>query len=137
MADHLWFDFRASAIHHESVNSPARATVFLVAAMLLTWHGVLGSIPHIHADNAVPQEEIACSASGSSSQTFHLHGSGRLLSPHVCLACLAGTTVADAPGTAEVEGAAIDRSTVAARSSDLRARLHSQLPLLRGPPVTS
>ena len=111
--------------------------MLLTAAMLLAWHGILLSIPHVHADRAVPREELACSASGSSLQIFHLHQSGRLLSPHACLACLAGTTFADAPGTAEIVGAAIDGSTVAARSSDLRARLYSQLPLLRGPPVTS
>jgi hypothetical protein len=94
-------------------------------------------MPHHHVDNAVPQEEIACSVSGSASQVFHLHGSGRLLSPHPCLACLAGSTVAETPGVAEVEGAAVDGSIVAATSSDLRARLRSHLPLLRGPPATS
>jgi hypothetical protein len=132
-----WFDFHAAAIHHESVNSPARAPIVLLAATLLTWHGVLLSMPHHHVDNDVPQEEIACSVSGSSSQVFHLHGSGRLLSPHACLACLAGTTVAEAPGVAEVEGAAVGGSTVATTSSDFRARFRSHLPLLRGPPATS
>ena len=129
-------DFCATAIHHDFMNSPARATILLVAATLLAWHGVLLSTPHNHADNAVPQEELACSASQPSSQTNHLHGSGRAVSSHPCLACLAGSTVADAPGIAEVESVAGGESCVVVVSTDLRARLQSHLPLLRGPPLT-
>ena len=124
-------------IHIEYVISLARATILLVAAMSLTWHGVLLATPHSHADNAVPQEELACSASHPSSQITHLHGSGHSVPPHPCLACLAGTTVADAMGLAEVEEAAVGESIIVVASSDLRSRLHTQLPLLRGPPLTT
>ena len=131
------FDNRTPAIHHDFVRSAARLTVLLAAAMLLAWHGLLLATPHTHADHAVPQEEIACSASRPSSQNNHLHGSGRLLASHPCLACLAGSTVADAPGSGEVETAPVGDSPVAATPSDLRSRLHAHLPLLRGPPVTT
>jgi len=128
------FDFQRPAIHHGSVKSPARATILLVAAMSLTWHGVLLSIPHTHADDVVPREELACSASRPLSQTNHLHGSGHSVSPHPCLACLAGTAVTDGLGLAEVEEAAVGESVAVARTSDLRSRLLIQLPFLRGPP---
>ena len=95
------------------------------------------STPHTHADAAVPQEELACSASRPTSQTNHLHGSGHVVTPHPCLACLAGTAVADALGLAGIEEAAIGESTIVGASSDLRSRLHSYLPLLRGPPLTT
>lgn len=102
--------------------------------MLVVWHGVMLSTPHTHADAAVPQEELVCSASHPLSQTHHLHGSGRLLSPHPCLACLAGSTIADAPGTAGIGAASACDVLVAIAASDLRSRLHTHLPLLRGPP---
>jgi hypothetical protein len=111
--------------------------VLLVAAALLAWQGVLLATPHNHADNTVPQEELACSASYPSSQTNHLHGSGRLLSPHPCLACLAGTTVVDTFGISGIDGVVVDCSIVVPESTDLRARFHSRLPLLRGPPLTT
>ena len=40
-------------------------------------------------------------------------------------------------GAAQVEMAAVGDSTVAAAFSGLRSRLHTHLPLLRGPPVTT
>jgi len=101
------------------------------------WYGVLLSTPHNHANNAVPQEELACSASHPFSQTNHLHASGLSVTPHPCLACLAGTTVVDTLGLAEVEEAAVGETVFVAPSSDLRSRLHTQLPLLRGPPLTT
>ena len=131
------FDFGAPAIHHETVKTAARASVLLVEATLLVWHGVMLSTPHNHADNAVPREELACSASHPSSQTSHLHGSGQAVSPHPCLACLAGSTVADAPGIAEVESVVGGESCVVDVSPDLRARFQSHLPLFRGPPLTT
>ena len=105
--------------------------------MSLTWQGVLLSTPHTHANDAVSREELACSASRPTSQTNHLHGSGHSVTPHPCLACLAGTTVADALGLAEVEEAAVGETTIVAVCSDLRSRLHTRLPLLRGPPLTT
>jgi hypothetical protein len=131
-----WFDIFKSATHHDFVRSPARTTVLLVAAVLLAWHGVLLATPHNHADTTVPQEVLACSASHSSSQTNHLHGSGRLLSPHPCLACLAGTTVIDTVGISGIGGVVDDQLIVVAASPDLRARFHTRLPPLRGPPLT-
>lgn len=119
------------------MKSLAKTAILLGAATLSTWHGVLLSTPHHHADGDVPQEEFACSASHPFSQTHHLHGSGLSVSPHPCLACLAGTTVVDALGLAEVEDAAVGESMDVAASSDLRSRLHTQLPLLRGPPPTA
>ncbi len=108
-----------------------------MAVTLLTWHGVLLSTPHNHADTAVPHEELVCSASHPSSQTNHLHGSGHLLSPHPCVACLVGSTVADTLGIAEIETATVSVPIFVVESSDLRSRLHSHLPLLRGPPLTT
>jgi hypothetical protein len=129
------FDIHRPAVHHEPVKSSARVTVLLVAAMLLTWHGVLLSTPHNHADNTVPREMLNCSASRPSSQINHLHASGRLLTAHACLACLAGSTVAHAPGVQKVAVATVNGPSIAAAHPGLRPRLHTHLPLLRGPPV--
>ena len=109
----------------------------LVVAAMLTWHGVVLATPHNHADSSVPQEELVCSASHPSSQTSHIHGSGRLLSPHPCLACLAGTTVLDVIGISGIDGADIDQLVVTASATDLRPRFHALLPPLRGPPLTT
>jgi hypothetical protein len=97
---------------------------------------VLLSTPHNHADEGVPQEELACSASHLFSETSHLHGSGQMRTPHSCVACLVASTVADAPGIAEVESMVGGESFIVAVSTDLRARFQSHLPLLRGPPLT-
>jgi hypothetical protein len=131
------FDFRARAVHHESVKPATRAIILFVAAVLLTWHGVLLATPHNHDDTVVPREEIACSASHPSSQANHVHSSGRHLSRHPCVACLAGSTVADASGIAKVDTETVGVSIFVVMSSDLRPRLHSHLPHLRGPPLTS
>jgi hypothetical protein len=131
------FDMSRPSVHHSLVRSLARTTVFLVAASLLAWHGVLLATPHNHADNSVPQEELACAASHPSSQTSHLHDSGRLLSPHPCLACLAGTTVAEAPASRGVESTTDGEWVADSTSPDLRSRFHTQLPLLRGPPPSA
>lgn len=129
------FDIHPLAVHHDSVKSPARATLLLLAAILLTWHGVLISTPHSHADRSVPQEELACSASSPSSQNHHLHDSGRLRAPRPCLACLAGPTSAEVFGVAGLATSAAGKSTSVTVSPDLRSRLQTQLPLLRGPPA--
>ena len=131
------FDISRPAIHHVSVNFMARTTVLLVAAALLAWHGMLLATPHNHTDNAVPQEELACSASHPSSQTSHLHNSGRLLSPHPCLACLAGTTVVEVPANRGVGSTTHAEWADISSSPDLWSRLHLQLPLLRGPPASA
>lgn len=111
--------------------------MLFAAAALLTWHGALLATPHNHADSSVPQEELACSVSHPSSQTSHLHGAGRLLLPHACLACLAGTTVVDVIGISGIDGAIVGRSVVAVSATDLRSRFHTRLPPLRGPPPTA
>lgn len=131
------FDIHRPTVHHESVKSPARVLVFLAAAMLLAWHGVLLSTPHNHADATVPQEMLACTASHPSSQTNHLHASGRLLAAHACLACLAGSTVAHPPGVDEVAAATVNGPSNAVAHPGPRPQLHAHLPLLRGPPVAS
>ena len=131
------FDIRSDAHHHDSVKSTGRTFLLFAAAMLLAWHGVVLSTPHTHADTAISQEELACLASRPLSQTNHLHGSGHSVTHHLCLACLAGTAVADAMRLAEVEEAAVGKSTRMTASSDLRSRLYIQLPFLRGPPATS
>jgi len=105
--------------------------------MSLMWHGVLLSTPHHHVDSTVPQEVLACSASHPSSQAKHLHGSGQVLSPQPCLACLAGSTVAEAAETRDVETVPVVDSPVVAALSGLRSGHHAHLPLLRGPPVAA
>ena len=111
--------------------------MLLAAAALLALHGVLLATPHNHADTTVPQEELACSVSHPSSQTNHLHDSGRLLSPHPCLACVAGTTIVDVIGISGIDEAVADRLVIAASFTDLRSRVHTRLPPLRGPPLTT
>jgi len=133
----MWFDKRLLADHYEFVRLMARSTVLLVAAMSLTWHGVLLTTPHNHGDNAVPQEELVCSASHPSSQTNHLHGSGRILLPHPCMACVFGSTVGDAPGVAEINDSPNGTSVVTGVSTDLRACCQTDLPPPRGPPLTA
>jgi hypothetical protein len=131
------FDISKAALHDDFVRSLARTSVLLVAAALLTWHGVLLATPHDHADSSVPQEELLCSASHPSSQSSHLHGSGRLLLPHPCLACLAGTTVVDMIGISGIAGADVDQLFVKATATDLRPSFQALLPPLRGPPQTT
>jgi len=112
-----------------------RTVVLLVAAMSLSWHGVLLSAPHTHADATVSQEKLVCSASRPTSQTNHLLSAGHWVLPHSCLACLAGSTVANSLDLAKVEEAAGGESINVAASSDLRSRFQARLPLVRGPPT--
>lgn len=107
----------------------------LFAALLVVWQGVVFSVPHDHADIAVPQEELACSASHPSSTTEHLHGSGRILSPHPCVACLVGSTAAETHGIVEIDTAPDICWIVAPEICDLRSSENARLPLLRGPPA--
>jgi hypothetical protein len=104
--------------------------------MSLTWHGVVLTTPHNHGDNAVSREELVCSASHPSSQTNHLHGAGRMLLPHPCVACVVASTVADAPGIAEFNESPVGAPVVHFVSTDIRAHDQTCLPLLRGPPLT-
>jgi hypothetical protein len=132
-----WFDICSPAIHDVGVTNPARTTALLVMAMLLAWQGIVLSIPHNHADSGVPQEQLLCSASNPSSEAVHLHAKGQQLSPHPCIACLAGSTVLDPFGAAEIEGVAANGETSIADAPDHRSRLRTSLPRLRGPPLTT
>ena len=117
------------------MRSGFRAMLLLGVAIAAVWHGVLLAVPHNHVDSAVPQEELACSASHPLSQTSHLHGSGQLLAPHSCLACFAGTSGAITPGVA-ISNTPIPSIVRASFSSDdCRSQSYSHLPLLRGPPA--
>jgi hypothetical protein len=111
--------------------------VLLVATLSVAWYGVMLTVPHDHVDSSVPREELSCSASHPTSETQHLHRAGRVLSPHPCLACLAGTAIPEVLKTAVVDGFAVHQRIDAAAATDLRSRLHSRLPFLRGPPLTS
>jgi hypothetical protein len=117
------------------MRSGFKATLLLVAATLAVWHGVLLGVPHNHVDTAVPQEELACSASHPFSQTSHLHSAGHLLAPHDCLACFAGTNGATAPGLSSLPVLIPSEVLLDVPGEDCRAQIHSHLPLLRGPPA--
>ena len=111
--------------------------MLFAAAVLAAWQAVIVAAPHHHADDTVPQEELACSASHPLSQTSHLHASGVAMSPHRCLACLSGSTVAEAP-----KGVAVAAATDLGCHCDgatwiLRSSLHIHLPLVRGPPLAA
>jgi len=109
-------------------------TALLVMTVLVSWQGIVLSIPHNHSDSAVPQEELLCSASRPSSDAFHLHAKGQQLSPHPCIACLAGWQIADEPGSTAVEGMADQGAGGVSLGEGLRSRFHSHLPPDRGPP---
>jgi hypothetical protein len=116
------------------MRSGFKATLLLGAATLVLWHGVLLGVPHNHVDTAVPQEELACSASHSLSQTSHLHAAGHLLEYHACLACFAGTSGATAPGHAALTVRLPSIALLSISSSDCRSQIHPNLPPHRGPP---
>ena len=112
-----------------------KATLLCGVAMLAVWHGVLLAVPHNHVDTAVPQEELACSASHPLSQTSHLHSAGHLLDHHACLACFAGTSSATAPGLENLAILMPSDSLPTKLPGDCRAQIHAHFPLLRGPPL--
>ena len=108
----------------------------LLAAIVLPWIGLVQAVPHFHADTQVSQEVLACTASSPISHEVHLHGAGETLTPHPCVACLAGTSRAAAPSPVtpgEVESAPFLWTE---QPHDVRSLNHSPLPLLRGPPAT-
>jgi hypothetical protein len=119
------------------VKSPAKVIALVATAVLVAWYGVVFSIPHNHADGALPQEELACSASHPTSQTSHLHASGQLLSPHPCLACLAGFTGGDLHSGSTVWLADDCESEITVGFAGSRSDHFAHIPLLRGPPVTT
>ena len=116
------------------MKSAARVTVLLMAAILPAWHGLLLSTPHSHADNAVPQEELVCSASHPSSQKLHLHEAGQLLTPHPCLACLAGSNFAAMGGASIIEMTTVVSGASVVSATDCRFETLAHLADLRAPP---
>ena len=129
------FDNLRADVHDVRVKSATRAAVLFVATVLMAWQAVVVTAPHYHADSTVPQEELVCSASRPSSQTNHLHASGHAMSPHYCLACLAGSPVAEAPESAAISAATDGTPRGVAAPEILRSRLHIHCPLVRGPPL--
>ena len=112
-----------------------RVPALVLAAMLVVWHGLLQGAPHTHADRTVPQELLACSASHPFSHEVHLHSAGKVMTPHVCLACLAGSVTAAIPAASCGGAAAVGAPAIEVVATDVRSQLNAELPLLRGPPV--
>jgi len=112
-----------------------QVALVLVAALMLPWSGMVQSVPHNHSDMLVPQEALACAASGPTSKEVHLHGAGDLLAPHPCIACLAGSNHAAAPRPFTLGGVEVASPLQVARPHDLGSRNRLQLPMLRGPPA--
>ncbi len=133
---HKGFDIAQAGVHHGWVRVSAKVLLVIVAALLMTWHGIMLSLPHSHADTGVPQEELICSASHPLSTTFHLHAEGHALTPHPCLACLAGSNHASTPATMTLGSMISDHVQVAVAVTDCRSHSRFHLPLLRGPPST-
>ena len=130
------FDIKRTAVHHGQVRVSSRVLLVTVAALLMTWHGLILSLPHSHLDVDIPQEELACSASHPLSGTFHLHGAGEVLTPHHCLACLAGSNHASAPVAMKLGVVISEYVQPAAAVADCRSHDRFHLPLHRGPPTT-
>jgi hypothetical protein len=116
------------------VKLSVRVPFLLAVAMLVAWHGLLLSTPHSHAENAVPQEELVCSASHPSSQESHLHEAGQLLTPHTCLACLAGSNFAAMGGASIIEMTTVVSGASVVSATDCRFETLAHLADLRAPP---
>jgi hypothetical protein len=112
-----------------------RVPALVLVATMVVWHGLLQGVPHTHADRAVPQELLSCWASHPFSQEAHLHSAGKVMTPHVCLACLAGSVAAAIPAASCGGVTAVEPSAVEVVTTHLRSQLNAGLPLLRGPPV--
>jgi len=125
-----------TAVHHGQVRVSSKVLLVTVAALLMTWHGVMLGLPHSHVDVDIPQEELACSAAHPLSGTFHLHGAGEVLTPHHCLACLAGSNHASAPVKMTLGSAISEHVQAAAAVTDCRSKFRLHLPVLRAPPTS-
>jgi hypothetical protein len=130
------FDIIGTTDHHGWVRVSAKVLLVTAAAFLMTWHGIILGLPHNHADAGIPQEELACSASHPLSNTFHLHGAGEVLTPHNCLACLAGSNNASAPVTVALGSTISDHVQAAVAVTDCRSKFRVHLPVLRAPPTS-
>jgi hypothetical protein len=109
----------------------------MVAAILVLWLGFLHGVPHQHTDTTVSQLLIACPVEHSDTRETHLHDLGESLTPRLCLACLAGSTIASIPVVDEACESVPGPSGLAVGSPDLRSGRNAYLPLLRGPPVVA
>jgi hypothetical protein len=132
----IGFDIIGATNHHGWVRVSANVLLVTAAAFLMTWHGIILGLPHNHVDAGIPQEQLGCSASHPLSSTSHLHGAGEVLTPHHCLACLAGSNHASAPATMTLGSMISDHVQVAVAVTDCRSHSRFHLPLLRGPPST-
>jgi hypothetical protein len=130
------FDIIGTTNHHGWVRVSAKVLLVTAAAYLMTWHGIILGLPHNHADAGIPQEELACSASHPLSGTSHLHGAGEVLTPHNCLACLAGSNNASAPVTVALGSTISDHVQAAVAVTDCRSKFRVHLPVLRAPPTS-
>jgi hypothetical protein len=117
------------------VNPRTRLAALFVVATLVVWHGLLQGVPHHHADTTVSQQLVTCPASHLVARETHLHDSGPPLTPHLCLACLAGSTIAALPAISEANASIPGPSGFAVDPADQHSELNVHLPLLRGPPV--
>jgi len=125
-----------TAGHHGQVRVSSRVLLVTAAALLMTWQGLILSLPHSRVDVDIPQEELACSASHPLSGTIHLHGAGDVIAPHHCLACLAGSNHESAPVTMTLGVVLSEHVQPAAAVTDCRAHGRFHLPLHRGPPTS-
>jgi len=106
----------------------------VIAAVLVVWHGVILSLPHTHTDRNVPQEAISCTASQAGSHDVHLHHRGRAMAAHPCLACLAGSTIAEMPCAVPFMQDVATGTRQQSAWKDHRSGTHAQLPDPRAPP---
>jgi hypothetical protein len=112
-----------------------RVPALALVATLVVGHGLVQGLPHTHSDHSVPQELLDCRASHPFSKEAHLHSAGKLMTQHVCLACLAGSIAAAAPAASCVGMTAAGPPAIEVTTTRLRSQLDAELPLLRGPPV--
>lgn len=119
------------------MNRHLRESLVLLAVVVLPWIGILQALPHSHADLLIPREELDCSASSPTSHEVHLHHGGRVLTPHQCLACLAGSSFAVVPTPVMLAAAPFVAPLTAEGPADVRWRVRYSLPLVRGPPVAA
>jgi hypothetical protein len=114
-----------------------RITPLAIVATFVFWHALLQGVPHHHADTAVPQERMTCSASRPLSQEFHLHSAGEALDVHSCLACSAGSTAEFSDQADDAAHVPDLRASAEVGQPDCRSLHRAHLPLHRGPPAAS
>lgn len=111
-----------------------RRTVPFLAAMLVAWHGMLLSLPHVHDEPGGREDVPRCAASRPGSFAVHLHDGGRTLPPRVCLSCLVGQTAATVSGWQPLPGLRPASPIDFGEPVLHRESIGLRLPLLRAPP---